>query len=668
MYKAIFDRIHFGNWYGLKLALVMVLFFKISLINAQLPFTRGVNLPLWFQASDIRQVPFGKFTKTDFANIKSLGFDVIRIPVNLHDMTTGMPDYTIDPLFYHFMDEVVNWAEDLQVNLILDNVAFDLSIPTPVSIGEPLTKVWPQVAQHYKDRSTYIYYEVLNEPNGIDGQSWDSIQQNVITAIRSVDTIHTIIAGPVNWNNYNNLEDLSEYSDSNLIYTFHFYDPLVFTHQGASWTDPPMDSLSGVPFPYNPVTMPACPDDLSGTWVESSLNVYPDEGTEAYVKELLDIPALFKSQRKAAVFCGEIGVSMHNAGAIDRNLWHNRVRSCLEDSGIAWSIWAYTGEFGLFEEGSDELFEYDLNIPLLQALGLTVPDQQEYILRPDSTGFDIYTDFISNRITESSNKGSSVIDYYSDEQPKQADFCMLWSDASRYNTIGFDFKPDKDMSLLVDQGYMLDCWIRGNDQNIKFDIRFLDSKTVDPEDHPWRIGTTIDGTLTDWNGQWQNLKIPLKDFTELGSWDNNTWLDPIGAFDWSATDRLEIIAEHMDLTGIDIYFDAIRITNPVFTALDEDKSVPPPENDRLSVYPNPVSGISALRFKIDSPGLVDISVYSLSGQHVMTVVHANLLPGYHVVDFDINHEAACRTSAGIYLCRMVTSESIETVKIIKTTY
>jgi endoglucanase len=224
------------------------------------------------------------------------------------------------------------------------------------------------------------------------------------------------------------------------------------------------------------------------------------------------------------------------------------------------------------------------------------------------------------------------------------------------------------MSLLVDNGYMLDCWLRGSDQNIKFDIRFMDTKTTDPEDHPWRMGITVDGTLIDWNGQWQNLKIPLKEFTEQGSWDNGAWFDPTGSYDWTATDRLEIVAEHMDLTGIEIFFDAIRITDSVPTSLYEDKSIPHADNDLLSIYPNPSSGIFTLRFKVLNPGPVEISVFDLSGQLLRTVVHDNMLPGFYTVDLDIEHEEAGRIGAGIYLCRMVTSGRIEIDKIIKSRF
>ena len=89
--------------------------------DTNVPFSRGFNLTNWFQVSSPQQIQFSKYTKQDFENIKSLGCDVIRLPINLHSMTSGEPDYTLDPLFLTFLDEVVGWAEELEMHLILDN-------------------------------------------------------------------------------------------------------------------------------------------------------------------------------------------------------------------------------------------------------------------------------------------------------------------------------------------------------------------------------------------------------------------------------------------------------------------------------------------------------------------------------------------------------------------
>jgi len=533
---------------------------------AEVPFKRGVNLTGWFQyISGVRQIQFTKFTKQDFINIKSLGCDVIRLPIELHAMTNGAPDYTIDPLFYYFLDQIIDWAEELELHLILDNHSSytDPAGNTHSSIGDILVPVWTQMAQHYRDCSSYVYYEVLNEPHGISDMTWNQIQQTVIDAIRAVDQKHTIVVGPAGWNGYNNLRFMPEYEDDNLIYTFHFYDPFMFTHQGATWVDPSLAPLAGVPFPYDAARMPGCPEELRGTWIQSSLANYRNDGTVQRVKQLIDIAAAFQAERRIPLLCGEFGVYMPNSDNEDRIYWYSVVRDYLEQKGIAWTIWDYKGGFGLFEQGTNELFDHDLNVPLVEALGLNAPPQQDFIPTPDVNGFDLYLDYIEPNIIESGWMDAGLLDYYSQDNPASGEFCIHWTGVDRYNSISFRFSPIKDLSILAANGSMVDFWVRCTSPSARFDIRFIDTKTEEPGDHPWRKRYTISQNTAAWNGEWNHLQIPLSTFSEGGSWDNG-WFGPIGAFDWSAIDRFEIVSEYGDLEGIHLYFDDIRIldSNP----------------------------------------------------------------------------------------------------------
>jgi endoglucanase len=590
-----------GDLY-LLILLTWMIFFSVcpgQKIHAQdVPFSRGVNLTGWFQGSNAEQIQFSKYTKLDFEQIKSLGCDVIRLPINLHYMTDGAPDYTIDPLFHSFLDEVVKWAGELNIHLILDNHTFDVKANTDPKVGDVLEKVWTQMALHYKDRSDYIYYEILNEPHGISDYIWNSIQQQVIDAIRTVDTKHYIVVGPANWNSYNNLDEMPVFSDQKLIYTFHFYDPFVFTHQGASWTDPSMAPLSGVPFPYQADSMPAFPASLEGTWIESAFNEYPTTGNIAQVKSLIDIAVKFKNTRNVPVFCGEFGVYIPNSSNYHRTIWYDTVRNYLEEQGIPWTIWDYHGAFGLFEEGSNGLFNHDLNVPLLQSLGLNVPDQSVYVQKPDSIGFMIYTDYIGSQVFESSY-GKGKLNYYTEDEPNNGIYCISWTGADQYNTIGFDFIPDKDLSELLPEGYALDLMVRGYSPATSFDVRFLDTKTTDPDDHPWRMRVTVDTGMTVFDSRWHHLHIPLSLFTEHGAWDIS-WYSPEGKFDWKAIDRFEIVSEHQNLINKNLWFDNIHITNAdtaqvYVNSIFSDLIPTNPVTGELSIFPNPVKDFLYVR-------------------------------------------------------------------------
>jgi endoglucanase len=529
--------------------------------GTEVPFHRGVNLTSWLQVGSARQIQFTQFTKQDLVNIKSLGCDVIRLPINLHYMTGGAPDYTVDPLFFYFLDQIVDWCEELQLHLILDNHTFDVNTNTDADVDKVLVPVWSQMAEHYKGRSTYLYYEILNEPHGIADERWGQIQQRVMTAIRAADPVHTIVVTGAGWGSYNNLKFLPTYRDNNLIYSFHFYDPFMFTHQGANWTNPSMVPLAGVPFPYGAGPMPACPPELKGTWVESSLNAYNRDGTVKRVKELIDVAVKFRDERDVPVFCGELGVYRQSSDNDQRVSWYEVVRSYLQEKKIAWTMWDYEGGFGLFKKGTNELFEHDLNIPLVGVLGLVPPLQTPFILTPDHEGFDLYTDYMAENVRNASYMGHGILDLYCDILPAQGAYCIYCTGFDRYNAIGFDFRPDKDLKVLVQMGYVLDFWVRGDTPGARIEVRFIDTKTTNAGDHPWRMGIAIDQNIAAWDGQWHHVQVPLKSFAERGSWDN-AWFNPQGVFNWAAVDRFEIVSEYHDFVGMQFWFDDIRVVKP----------------------------------------------------------------------------------------------------------
>jgi endoglucanase len=616
-------------------------------------FHRGVNLTGWMQAADAHRIQFAQYTKKDFQDIRSLGCDVIRLPLNLHAMTNGAPGYTVDPLFFLFLDSAMDWAEALGLVLILDNHSFDPSIDTDPAIGDVLVPVWKQMAAHCKNRSDRICYEVLNEPHGISDAAWNAIQQRTVEAIRTVDTTHAIVVGASGWNGYGSLGAMPQYSDAKLIYTFHFYDPFLFTHQGAGWADPSLESLAGVPFPYDPARMPPCPPDLRGTWIENSLLYgYALDGTEKRVREALDIAASFHEKRNVPLFCGEFGVYMPHSDKKERAGWYKIVRSYLEEKGIPWTIWDYRDGFGLFEPGTAEMFEHDINTPLVEALGLDAPVQTPFAQGPDSAGFGLYSDFVMENIRESSWISEGLLDFYCDTDPVSGSACIHWSGSARYNAIVFSFRPYRDLSRLVQNGYALDFRVKGDSPASKFDVRFIDTKTTDAGDHPWRMTAVVDNKTAAWNGGWNHLSIPLEDFTEQGSWDDNAWFNPQGLFDWTDVDRFEIAAEHLDLAGMEFWFDDIRIAGPPAGIGTGGPAAIPSGFTLEPNSPNPFNPATRITYGLAVECDVRITVVDAAGRLVRVLDEGRRARGPHAVSWDGLDGARLRSPGGLYICVM----------------
>lgn len=638
--------VHF--WIGLVLALPL----QTTFLFGEVPFHRGVNLSNWFQEPDAQSIQFTQYTEDDIADIQSLGVDVIRLPINLHSMTLGDADHTLDPLFLYFLDEVVSWCEIYDIHLILDNHSFDPAGNTSPSVHQFLLPIWTQLAEHYAGGYQNIYYEILNEPHGIDEGIWSAIQGTVISAIRAVDTSHTIIVGSGDWNSYNGLGGLPNYADDNLIYTFHFYDPFVFSHQGASWTDPSMVSLSGVPFPYDD-SMPAVPADLIGTWVASNMASYPTHGTVAHVRSLLDIAVAFRESRDEDIFCGEFGVYDLNSPPDDRVYWYDEIVHYLDSLEIPWTMWDYHGGFGLFEAEGYGLFDHDLNIPLVEAMGFNVPLQTEFELVPDSSAIDLYTDYVGEDILWSV-EGDLEMMVYDDTEPYHGSYSLKLASLSQYSSFRFEFEPIKDLSYLVDQGCVLSIMIRANGTPEAFDIRFLDTDTGE-SDHEWRMGTTLAADDIDWNGNWVNLAIPLSDLQELGAWED-AWYDPTGLFDWAALDRFEIVAERGAMNDAEVWIDQLRIIHPDQVYVAPQK---PERFQLLQSFPNPFNPSTTIQFGLNQPSEVRLDVFNIKGEQVEALIAGNFAPG------EYEHSWLPKgLESGVYILRLELLDQIQTLRVL----
>ena len=343
------------------------------------PFTKGVNFTNWMEYRRADQIPENMFTKQDFVNAKSLGCDVIRLPIHFERICEGIADYRIPDNIWGILDKVATWAEELKIYVIFDfhNMTHVDSV-TSNEVEQVLTPIWKQVASRYKDGSGYLVYEIMNEPHGIEVSLWNEIIARVFRMIREIDTKHYIIAGGADWNSLAAMKTLPDFKDDKVIYTFHFYDPHTFTHQGAPWSH--LERVVNIPFPYDEKKMPPLPENPTKDEAER-FAAYPEQGTIAAVEQFFDQYVEFSVERNAPVFCGEFGCFAPFAKHEERVNWYRIVAGLLEERGIARTSWDYYGGFGIFrmrkpqERGKWVMPEFpqDVDGDIVEALGLSMP-------------------------------------------------------------------------------------------------------------------------------------------------------------------------------------------------------------------------------------------------------------------------------------------------------
>ncbi|MBE9467514.1 MAG: cellulase family glycosylhydrolase [Bacteroidetes bacterium] len=538
-----------------QIILVFIILSATSIIAQNTPFSKGVGFAQAFEANSPTDIHFNYYTRQDFINVKKLGINQVRLPINMANMFVDEINYQLDPLFLYLLDQYVDIAEEEGINLIITNMSgFDYNNDT--SVRDKFINIWTQIAQHYKDRPSNIFYELANEPGYNVVKDWGVLQGELIDTIRSIDQTHTIIVTPA-WGGIKHLYDLPNYEDDNLIYTFHFYHPFLFTHQGAHHVS--LDELQGVPFPYDPELMPEMPSSYIGSQYEIDYNNYVNEGTAKSMQDLVESAATFKKQRNVPLWCGEFGADDKYSNPDDRVYWYEVLRTSLEENGISWSMHGYTRYWGLFEYGTYKLFDYDLNIPLVEAMGLNTQAQSEFVVKPETSEFDIYNDYATQFIYTWVSTEEKNYNFYCEEDTYEGKFCINIEDLPIWACIDFRFEPYRDLSNLIANDYVLEFRVKGDTPGAKFNVRFIDTDTDDPEDHPWRIVHDIDETMASWDGNWHLIQIPLSDFVEQGAWDEGEWYDPEGKFDWKAIWNFQITTEYHSFEGMKFWFDDIRI-------------------------------------------------------------------------------------------------------------
>jgi endoglucanase len=198
----------------------------------------GVNLGNFLEAPTEGAWSDGRLLQAnDFSIIKQAGFNIIRVPIRWAEHVGPAPDFTIDPAFFSRVDWVVAQAEKNDLTAILDYHNDDALMKDPDANGDRFVAIWKQIAAHYQTAPASIYFELLNEPNGkLDAPKWNNLLGRTLTVVRATNPGRLIVVGPVWWNSIGALDSLVlPESDQGLLVTVHFYDPMTFTHQGASW-------------------------------------------------------------------------------------------------------------------------------------------------------------------------------------------------------------------------------------------------------------------------------------------------------------------------------------------------------------------------------------------------------------------------------------------------
>ena len=351
-----------------------------------------------------------RYTAGRLASLKSAGFDFVRIQLEPTPFFTSGPSQR-----GKLIEQVVAavrraraaglatvlcpFPRDILANYSAESV---LSSPDKQKmLGEIELQLAAALAKEDPD---FTVFEILNEPpGGYSGggeDRWSSLQAAYVRAIRHVAPNLTLLVTGDQGGGIDGLLrlDVKAIDDPHILYSFHYYDPMVFTHQGATGTSkryrpyltgltyPPMkqdEKASLARIHDNLFQHAANPADAASLWSEAEVQVRDyyekPQGRARVDADFSRVTEWARSHHIAAnrIVLGEFGVLRFGPSNDSVVNWDRDVRTAAEHAGFAWCVFNYEPDaelpaFSIQQLAGPDPNRLDRRI-VTEGLGLTLP-------------------------------------------------------------------------------------------------------------------------------------------------------------------------------------------------------------------------------------------------------------------------------------------------------
>jgi len=285
---------------------------------------RGVNIigydPLWKDFSQAR------FKDYHFTKIRQAGFSTVRVV--LQSFSHMDAQNRLDAKWLTTLDWAISGATKAGLNVIVDEHDFNLCSEQPDACSAKLVAFWKQVGHHLRKRPSNVLFELLNEPHApLDAAKWNAMLTELVPLVRRENPTRTLIIGPTQWNSLHQLDTLElPENDRHIIVTFHYYDPMRFTHQGAGWM-PEFKNVSGV----------TCCTTAEKARIDGDF----------------DTVAAWSREHNRPILLGEFG-AREGGDMASRVAWTNAIARSAERHGFAWAYWQFDSDFIVYDMKKDD--------------------------------------------------------------------------------------------------------------------------------------------------------------------------------------------------------------------------------------------------------------------------------------------------------------------------
>ena len=293
-----------------------------------------------------------------FAEIAKAGFKTVRIPIDFGAWASFEAPYRWqNEEGLKTADSFVKWALANNLNAIIDlhHTEFDGSIKGAATT-ERIVWLWREIAARYKNTNPEkVFFELRNEPHDISAEEWRAQAEAIIKTVRQIAPNHTLIVGFQDWNSRSAMIESKPFADANIIYNFHYYDPFVFTHQGATWSNKGLAELRNVPFPWSKDAPVKEPSKASDDWIKNQIKNYLNDSQPEKIFADLRAAKDWANKNGVPIFLGEFGSFSKYAAPEDRCRHAETIYTALGKLNIPSAWWEWDGGFNMFDKGTTKI-------------------------------------------------------------------------------------------------------------------------------------------------------------------------------------------------------------------------------------------------------------------------------------------------------------------------
>ena len=319
------------------------------------PFTsfhinRGTNIGHWLSQSKQRGEERQKFIlEKDIRFIDSVGFDHIRLPIDEEQMWDENEKRHDDA--FALMQNCLEWARKEGLRVIIDLHilrshyfnAQEKPLWTKVEEQDKFIRLWKDLSSCLHEwPNAMVAYEFMNEPVADDAEQWNVLLARVADSIRRWEPQRVLVIGSNRWQSAATFDQLRiPANDTNIVLSFHFYEPMVLTHYHAGWTDY-KDFNGEVNYPGQIV-----------------LNTKDPKYMKVYNRDtllkMMQKPIHLADSLKLPLYCGEFGV-YKEFFPVAKLAWYTDMVSIFREYNIAYANWNYKSDsFGIVDENGKPL-------------------------------------------------------------------------------------------------------------------------------------------------------------------------------------------------------------------------------------------------------------------------------------------------------------------------